>query len=99
MKFLTETEKELYNKFKQSSLYKDYVFDKEELSKFKVDISFVKATGVKIDPKISVEYVINAMAMHPEIKPLIFILKRFLQLHKLNFPFNGMNTLLINYSL
>lgn len=76
-------------KFKESDLYKNFEFDKEEIDKIKIDISFVEFTGVKSNPKASVDYVINAMAKHPEIKPLIFILKRFLQQHNLNSCFNG----------
>ena len=81
---------------KETEVYKNYKFDKEEIDKIKVDISFIKQTGKKNEVKLAVQYVLNEYQNFPDIKHIIFILKRFLQINNLNSSFNGINNSLTN---
>jgi len=66
-----------------------YKFDKDDLEKVKIDVSFHEGSGTRNTTKLTVDYVINYMNMYPEIKPIIHVLKRFLQMNNLNSSFNG----------
>jgi DNA polymerase sigma len=44
--------------------------------------------------KNSLEWAKNTLSVYPEIKPIIHVLKRFLQTRKLNSSFNGNLTFL-----
>jgi hypothetical protein len=46
----------------------------------------------------AVEYIKNSLLCFPEIKPLMHVLKRFLQTSKLNSSFNGKRINIITYS-
>lgn len=79
----------LFQKLKDSDYYKNYIFDKEELEKVKIDISFIEYSGIQNDTKLAVGYVISEIEVFQEIKPLIHVLKRYLHNFNLNTSFNG----------
>lgn len=79
---------EKYKHFLTSESFKDYKFDKNDLLKIKIDLSFVS----QIDSdsgETAVEWAKEKLKCYPEIKPLIHVLKRYLCLTKLNSCFNG----------
>ncbi len=75
--------------FTQSSEYLNYPFDKEELDKIKMDLTFIKKNEVESPSKLAIGWSKNVLKMNPEIKPLIQVLKRYLQMKRLNSPFKG----------
>lgn len=85
--------------FRNCDNYKNYKFDKEELDKIKIDITFLDMI-VKYPVNLfgsnncstlmsSVEFAKNKLILYPEIKPLLQVLKRYLQIKKMNSCFNG----------
>ncbi len=74
---------------KQSDIYNNYLFDRADLDRIKIDISFIEYTGLQNETKLKVDYALGEMAIYPEIKPIIHILKRFLYNYNLNSSFNG----------
>ena len=66
-------------------MYYNYIFDKEEISLIKIDLNFIDGQQAKQN----VLWVKDQLKIFPEIKPLIQILKRFLQVNKLNCSFDG----------
>jgi predicted nucleotidyltransferase len=84
--------------FRNCEHYKNYKFNKEELDKIKVDITFLDMI-VKYPVNFgnnncstlmsSVEFAKNKLILYPEIKPLLQVLKRYLQIKKMNSCFNG----------
>ena len=83
---------ENYEEFLTSNLYKNYYFKKEELLKIKIDINVTNAHAKTFSTYSSVEWAKKQIAVFPEIKILLQYLKRFLQIHKLNSSFNGLNS-------
>jgi DNA polymerase sigma len=86
--------------FKESQNYNFYKFNREELDKVKIDLTFVDANknnmslinrlnSFESPSQQAVEFVKNFVLCFPEIRPLILVLKRLLQLEKLNSSFNG----------
>jgi DNA polymerase sigma len=87
--------------FKNSEYYKNYKFNKEEIEKIKIDITFLDMINknsinfnstnslLNNNQMSSVEFAKNNLILYPEIKPLLQIIKRFLQINKLNSCFNG----------
>lgn len=68
----------------------NYKFDQNELIKIKVDLSFIQNDINKLNStKLIIEWVNNKLKLHPEIKPIVHVLKRFLQIHGLNSSFDG----------
>lgn len=88
-KVLLDKELEEFKNIKESNIYKEFKFDKEEMDKVKVDITFIEITGVTNQAKLAVEYAILQTSNFPEIKPIIHVLKRFLYHWNLNSSFNG----------
>ena len=78
------------NKLKESEVYINYPFGKDELDKIKIDLTFVNSYDnlSNITAK-QVEYVRSSLLIYPEIQPLIKPIKRLLQVNKLNNSFNG----------
>ncbi len=74
---------------KQSDIYNNYLFNREDLDRIKVDISFIEYTGIQNETKLAVDYALGEMIIYPEIKPIIHVLKRFLYIYNLNSSFNG----------
>jgi hypothetical protein len=91
---INSKEVEMINQFKQSENYKNYKFNIEELEKIKIDLTFLEVKfknncDIESPSQQAVEYVKNSLICFPEIKPLLHVLKRFLQVEKLNSSFNG----------
>lgn len=80
---------------KSSEIYKIYEFNKEELEKVKIDITFSECNNkttflkTKDNTQLAVEFTINYLKKFPEIGYIIKIIKRLLQIFNLNNPFNG----------
>ena len=80
-----------------SENFKNYKFNIEELEKVKIDLTFLEnkfhngEDGYEtcLPYQQEVEYVKNSLIFFPEIKPLIHVMKRYLQVEKLNSSFNG----------
>lgn len=92
LKFLDKTDHFYkFQTFTQSNVFQDYKFDFEEISKVKVDLTFIdfKITPSKKQTKESVKWANQAIRQSPEIKPLIQVIKRFLYNRALNSSFNG----------
>jgi hypothetical protein len=90
---LEETLREKFLSVKESDIYKNYKFCREEIDKVKIDLTFSedikkKNKNINVSQK-HVEMIKNSCIVFPELKPLIKILKRFLNSNKLNCTFNG----------
>ena len=81
--------KEKFLEFKNSDLYNNFNFDKEELNKIKIDITFTDINSKTHCIYSAVEWAKKQIYIYPEIKPLIHTIKRHLQINKLNSSFNG----------
>lgn len=78
--------------FKNSDIFKNYKFDQEELLKIKVDLTFIELNKQQAkvqSTKNSLDWARKTLSTHPEIKPILHVLKRYLQIKKLNSSFNG----------
>lgn len=85
---LQETNMELYekfNKFKNSELLFNYKFDKDELTKIKIDLNFTE----NYTTSLAVDWARYQVILFPEIKPIIQVLKRYILNNKLNDPYKG----------
>jgi len=87
----------IYNSLKNLDLFKNYKFDEDELLKVKVDLTFIQLNHSNKNcnryqsTKNSLDWAKKSLSIHPEIKPIIHVLKRYLQIKKLNSSFNGKN--------
>lgn len=85
---MTQKLKDKFEIFKNSKLYTKYHFDKSELDILKIDITFYEQK--KVNPShLAVEWAKRALVSHPEIRPIMQVMKRYLQFNRLNSPFNG----------
>lgn len=83
-------ERKKYEEFLNSDVYRNYKFEINELHRIKVDLTFLDFKANKFQTtKNSLEWAKNTLSVYPEIKPIIHVLKRFLQTRKLNSSFNG----------
>ena len=96
MNLLDESEKKALEAFRQSDNFKNYKFNKDELNKLRIDLTFLNANSLSNNSRMyespsqqAVEFVKNYLLCFPEIRPLIHVLKRLLQVEKLNSCFNG----------
>ena len=69
-------------------MYTKYHFDNSELDLIKVDITFYDKGSIH-PSLLAVEWAKSALNSHPEIKPIMQVMKRYLQYNRLNIPFNG----------
>ena len=82
----------IYEEFKSSEIYKNFKFNKCELDYFKIDLSFTDMINVNkqnSNNSDSIKFAKNNLNLFPEIKPILFVLKRYLQEKALNSAFNG----------
>ena len=82
-----------FKQFKEMSLYKNYVFDNNELKNIKIDITFIfndisneKITNSELS---SVSYVKEQILKYPEVKFVLRVLKRYFYNKKMNTSFLG----------
>jgi DNA polymerase sigma len=83
---------ELENEMKtfiNSNVYKNFKFDKNELTKIKVDITFILNNNEKNINVSSVSFTKEKIEKNPEIKIILRVLKRFFNSKKMNNSFNG----------
>jgi hypothetical protein len=84
-----------YEKIKNLEIFKNYKFDSEELLKVKVDLTFIeinqKVNNKTQSTKTSLDWAKKTLSTYLEIRPIIHVLKRYLQIKKLNSSFNGKN--------
>ena len=83
-----ELENEMKN-FINSNVYKNFKFDKNELTKIKVDITFILNNNEKNINVSSVSFTKEKIEKNPEIKIILRVLKRFFNSKKMNNSFNG----------
>lgn len=57
--------------------------------KFKIDLTFLDLIKKQQNSLESINFAKNNIILYPEIKPILFILKRYLQENNLNSAFNG----------
>ncbi len=90
MKILNENSKEYkkFKNFKNTDIFKNYKFDIDELLKVKVDLTFIELYS-NYSTKDILDWAKSSLDIHPEIKPIMQVLKRYLQTKKLNSSFNG----------
>ncbi len=87
MKIL-EKDSLLYQKFtemKELEFYKNYNFHIDEISKIRIDLSILDIHDISTN----VKWVKEQEIIYPEMKMLIHVLKRYLQLNSLNSSFDG----------
>ena len=97
---LDTIERKVLQMFRESGNYNYYKFNREELDKVRIDLTFLDTNknNMSVTTRLSsfespsqqaVEFVKNFVLCFPEIRPLILVLKRLLQLEKLNSSFHG----------
>ncbi len=87
---LTQKLKDKFEELKRSKNYTKFRFDKNELDFVKMDITFYEQSK-KVNPCfLAVEWTKQVLSQHPEIKPIMQVMKRYLQINRLNSPFNGL---------
>ena len=77
----------------KDNIYKSFKFDKSEVNLIKFDLTFFE---IKHNQKITsipsqsvIEFIKNILICNPEIKPILLVLKRYMQICKLNSSFHG----------
>ena len=92
-------------KLKNQNFFKNYFFDKNELTQIRVDITFIidnntnnkeimnKIENDNIDinnnEKSNVIYIKEQLELFPEIKPILILLKRYFYVKNMNSSFEG----------
>lgn len=84
-------ELESFLKFKSEDLFINYKFDINDLLRIKIDLSFNNNNTINQikNSQKSVDYAIDILNKYPEVKPIVHVLKRFLNVKRLNSSFNG----------
>lgn len=90
IKLRSDISLEVNEKIKKT-LINGYLFNIEELFKVKFDLTFLEICDFadKCPSQEIVEYVNNALKKYPNIRPIMFALKRFLQSRNLNSAYKG----------
>ena len=74
--------------FRKSEIFVKYEFDEEDVTKIKIDINLMENF---VNTNEILKWVKDQLKQSPEIKPIIQVLKRYLQNKKLNSSFDGKN--------
>jgi non-canonical poly(A) RNA polymerase PAPD5/7 len=83
-------ERSKYEYFRKTDMYKNYKFEIDELTRIKIDLTFIELNKKQLpSTQSNLESVRGMLQLYPEIKPIIHVLKRYLQMKKLNSSFNG----------
>lgn len=95
LKIQCDISRELSTEVKEQ-LHKNYKFDFEkDIGTIKFDLTFFEISNQitqdtpSIPSQLVVQYIKGSLACFPEIKPIIFVLKRYMQNLKLNSSFSG----------
>ena len=95
LKIQCDISRELSTEVKEQ-LHKNYKFNFEkDIGTIKFDLTFFEISNQvtqdtpSIPSQLVVEYIKNSLNCYPEIKPIIFVLKRYMQNLKLNSSFSG----------
>lgn len=79
-----------FEEFKHSESFKNFKFNKDELNKFKIDLTFLDLIKKQQNNSMgSIDFAKNNVQNYSEIRPILFILKRLLLERNLNSAFNG----------
>jgi hypothetical protein len=81
-----------FYEFRSSKGYNNYKYDKTDMDIVKIDITFLELE-ITENTLSSVQFAKNNLILYPEIKPIIQVLKRYLQIKNMNVSFNGNNYL------
>lgn len=73
--------------FKETTYYREYLFENDELDYIKLDVTFGHFS--KSVTKQQVDYIQKAIFDYPQIKPIIKIIKRILNLCNMNNSYTG----------
>ena len=77
----------------KDNIYKKFKFDKSELNLIKFDLTFYEIKHnekiTSIPSQLIIEFIKNSLICNPEIKPILLVLKRYMQICKLNSSFHG----------
>lgn len=79
----------VFEEFRNSFLFENFKFNKDELNKFKIDLTFLDLIKKQQNSLDSINFAKDNIILFPEIKPILFILKRLLQEKNFNSAFNG----------
>ena len=79
----------VFEEFRNSFIFENFKFNKDELIKFKIDLTFLDLIKKQQNSLDSINFAKNNIILFPEIKPILFILKRLLQEKNFNSAFNG----------
>jgi hypothetical protein len=85
---LEETSMDLCENFailRNSDLFTEYKFDKEDIHKIKIDLNFTE----NLSTSLAVNWARSQVLIYPEIKPIIQLLKRYILTNKLNDSYKG----------
>ena len=76
-----------------NQISKRYIFNLEEILKLNFDFTFLEVENIKKEIVIPSQKIIifikNIISKYPILKPIILVLKRYLQIRKLNSSFQG----------
>lgn len=73
-----------------ASIRQSYAFNFEEIFTIKFDITFAQMNPLKEHPTLKeVEFIKETAVIFPQLKQLLFVLKRYLKIQKLNSCFHG----------
>ena len=90
MRIIDDEYKLVYEEFKSSDLYKNFKFNITELNTFKIDLTFMDLINdQQSNSSDSIKFAKTNLSLFPEIKPILFVLKRYLQEKTMNSAFNG----------
>jgi hypothetical protein len=70
---------------KESALFNNYKFDKEEINKIKIDLNFTE----NLTTSLAVNWARTQVLHNQDIKPIIQVVKRYILNNKLNDAYKG----------
>ncbi len=76
---------EKFAEFKESELFYNYKFDREEINKIKIDLNFTE----NFTTSLAVNWARSQVLQNPEIRPIIQVVKRYILNNKLNDSYKG----------
>ena len=92
LKIQCDIGKDIPNEIKDN-IFKKFKFEKSEVESIKFDLTFHEIKNdeekINIPSQLIIEFIKNSLICYPEIKPILLVLKRYMQICKLNSSFHG----------